>query len=145
MKKVSVIISASIFVFGLISCGGKKARNEKIGEEEVTKTTGPLGALGAMANMGKEMKKGNEAAQAKLKERRAKGDTLAIPYADLMKYLPASIDGYKAGEPDGNSINMPGASYSTANVNFKNDKGDNIKVTLVDYNAAYAMYSSVTA
>lgn len=145
MKKVLIIISASIFAFSIVSCAGKKAGNEKVSEEEVSKTVTPLGALGAMANIGKEMKKGNEAAQSKIKARRAKGDTLAMAYAELMKYLPASIIGYKAGEPDGSTINMPGASYSTADVNFKNDKGDNIKVTLVDYNAIYGMYSSLTA
>jgi hypothetical protein len=145
MKKALMVISGFTLAFGLLSCGGKKAGDDTTGNDEVTKVKNTLGAVGAMATVGKEMKKENEVAQAKIKERRAKGDTLAIPYADLMKYLPASIDGYKAGEPDGSTVNMPGASYSAVNVNFKNDKGDHVKVTLMDYNAAYGLYSSVTA
>jgi ABC-type glycerol-3-phosphate transport system substrate-binding protein len=141
MKKFLVIISASIFAFGLVSCGGKKAGDEKTEEESVNTSTNPLDAL---TNMAKDAENGNDAAQAKLKERRAKGDTLAMPYAELIKYLPTSVNGYKAGEPDGSSINMPGASYSTANITFTKDNGDNIKVTLMDYNAAYGMYSSMT-
>lgn len=140
MKKIIVVISASVFAFGLISCGGGK--DEKIEEETVKQPANPLEAL---ANMGNEMEKGNDAAQAKIKERRAKGDTLAMPYAELTKYLPEKIDGYKREEPDGATINMPGASYSSAEVVFKNDNGDRIKVQLLDYNAAYQMYSSVTA
>lgn len=142
MKKIIVILSTAIFAFGLASCGGKKAGDEKVGEEETPKSNNPFEAL---ANMGKEMEQGNDAAQAKIKERRAKGDTLAMHYEALIKYLPTSINGYTAEEPDGSSINMPGSSYSTANVNFKNEKGDHIKVTLMDYNAAYGLYSSITA
>jgi hypothetical protein len=142
MKKTFVIISAFVFTFALSSCAGKKAGDEKVDEQSVDK---PTNTLEGLANMGNEMEKGNDAAQAKIKERRAKGDTLAMPYADLQKYLPASVNGYTREEPDGESINMAGASYSTASVNFKKDNGDNIKVTLMDYNAAYGMYSSVTA
>ncbi len=141
MKKIFIIISASIFAFGLASCGGKKAGDEKVDEEGVSKSNNPIEAL---ANMGKDMEEGNNAAQAKIKERRAKGDTLAMHYEELMKYLPTSVNGYKAETPDGSSINMPGSSYSTANVTFRNDKGDDIKITLMDYNAAYEMYSSIT-
>ena len=140
MKKIFIILSASIFSFGLASCGGGKG--EKTEEEKIDKPSNPFEAL---ANMGNEMKKGNDASQEKIKERRAKGDTVAMPYADLMKYLPESIDGYKREEPDGATINMPGASYSSAEVVFKNDNGDRVKVQLLDYNAAYQMYSSITA
>lgn len=86
-----------------------------------------------------------EEGQKKYEARRAKGDTLAIPYTELQKLLPASIDGYeKDGEPEGQSMNMVGASYSTASQNYK--KGDHyLKLTLVDYNAAYGLYGMATA
>mgnify|MGYP001594122313 CR=1 FL=1 len=61
-----------------------------------------------------------------------------------MKFLPESIDGYTRGEPDGETVNMPPTSFTSVNVKFTNDKGDDIKVTIVDYNQAYGMYSGLT-
>ncbi|MFC0184220.1 hypothetical protein SAMN04515674_102250 [Pseudarcicella hirudinis] len=86
-----------------------------------------------------------EASTKKMEDRRSKGDTIALPYAELQKYLPASVSGYtKDGDPEGESMNMTGASYSTASQKFK--KGDDdLKVTIVDYNAAYALFGMATA
>jgi hypothetical protein len=86
-----------------------------------------------------------EAGQKKAEERRAKGDTLALPYAELQKYLPAAVAGYeKEGEPEGQTMNMAGASYSTAAQTYK--KGDQtLKITITDYNGAYALYGMATA
>ncbi|MCY7352726.1 MAG: hypothetical protein LH606_19050 [Cytophagaceae bacterium] len=83
--------------------------------------------------------------QKKMEERRAKGDTLALPYADLQKYLPASVGGYeKDGEPEGQTMNMPGASYSVAAQNYK--KGEQtLKISITDYNGAQALYGMATA
>lgn len=79
-----------------------------------------------------------------MKDRRAKGDTLAMPYAQLQKYLPQSVSGYTAGKPDGASVNMGQASYSTATIKFTNGN-DWVKVAIVDYNQAYGMYASLTS
>lgn len=86
-----------------------------------------------------------EEGQKKYEARRAKGDTLAMPHAELQKLLPASVEGYeKSGAPEGESINLAGASYSTASQNYK--KGDQyLKMNLVDYNGAYALYGMATA
>lgn len=81
----------------------------------------------------------------KMEARRAKGDTLALPYKDLEAYLP-EISGYtKDGEPKGSQMNMPGmGSWSQAEQNYKN--GDKtIKLQLVDYNAAFQALAGVTA
>ena len=139
MKKLSYFTFACAVILGLVSCGGGK---EKIGEEEIPEASNPFEAI---ANMGKAMEKGANALQEKIKERQAKGDTLAMPYEELMKYLPGSIDGYTKGKTDGATVNMMGASYSNANVTFENDKNERIKIQLVDYNAAYSMYSTLTA
>lgn len=118
------------------ACGGKP----EVKEEE-NKADNPLEAL---ENLAEETQQGQDAATKKLAERRAKGDTLAMPYEELMKFLPESIDGYTRGEPDGETVNMPPTSFTSVNVNFTNDKGDDIKVTIVDYNQAYSMYSGLT-
>ena len=120
------------FSLSLISCGGTTEKKE---EEK------PDNPLEALAKMGEEMKGGTDDAKKKMDERRKKGDTLAMKYEDLMKYLPSEISGYTKGEPTGTSISMMGQSYSTAEVKFKNDK-DWVKVQLIDYNQAYGLYSS---
>ncbi|MBC7893598.1 MAG: hypothetical protein H7Y12_15380 [Sphingobacteriaceae bacterium] len=86
-----------------------------------------------------------ESGQKKAEERRAKGDTLAIAYTDLQQYLPASVAGYeKDGEPEGQTMNMSGMSYSTAAQSYK--KGDEtLKITVTDYNGAYALFGMATA
>ena len=140
MKKIICSVILVALTLPLVNCGGASKKEEE--EEAAVKGLG--GALGSLMKMGKEMEKSAKESQGKQAERRAKGDTLAMPYADLQKYLPV-IDGYKMGEPDGGSVNMNGMSYSNAEGKYKNDKGNWIKVSIVDYNQAYAMYSAATA
>lgn len=118
-----------LLVCGVLSCGPKaeEAKN----------------AASVLSNLDKVTDAVNDA-QNKVEQRRAKGDTLAIPHQDLQKYLP-NISGYqKDGEPDGESVNMMGASFSKTSQKYK--KGDlEAEVTIVDYNGAYAMYGAATA
>lgn len=81
----------------------------------------------------------------KKEERRAKGDTLFMPYADLQRMLPANISGYsKEGDPKGETINMVGMSYSTASQVYKSGDGE-ITVNIMDYNASYTAFGAATA
>lgn len=81
----------------------------------------------------------------KMEERRAKGDTVSMPYSELQKLLPSSISGYtKDGVPKGESVNMAGMSYSTASQVFKNGDGE-ITVNIMDYSASYAAFGAATA
>ena len=81
----------------------------------------------------------------KMEERKAKGDTVSMPYAELQKLLPTNISGYaKEGEPKGESINMVGMSYSTASQVYKNGDAE-ITVNIMDYNASYAAFGAATA
>ncbi|MEZ5082811.1 MAG: hypothetical protein R2750_05115 [Bacteroidales bacterium] len=66
-------------------------------------------------------------------------------YKDLQSYLPTSINGYEAGEPGGSTMNMQNMSFSSADIEFTNANGDNIRITLVDYSAAISMYQAATA
>lgn len=86
-----------------------------------------------------------ESGQKKAEERRAKGDTLALAYGELQKFLPASVEGYeKDGDPEGQTLNLAGASYSMAAQRYK--KGDEtLKITITDYNGAYALFGMATA
>jgi len=137
MKKLIRLLPIAILGLSLVSCGGGGKEKE---EEEVNVSKNPLEALVAA---GEAIEKSANAGETKMKERRAKGDTLAMPYADLQKYLPA-IDGYTMDEPNGATVNMGAVSYSNAEAKYK--KGDSwVKVTIIDYNQAYAMYSAATA
>ncbi len=139
MKKILNTIICAALVGGLVSCGNKE-QEEK--EKAEIKSVGS--ALGSLMKMGKEMEKSQKESQGKLAERRAKGDTLAMPYAELQKLLPATIEGFKTEEPNGGSVNMTGMSYSNAEGKYTKG-GEWVKISIVDYNQAYGLYSAATA
>jgi hypothetical protein len=103
--------------------------------KQEVKKEGSLGDLvKAVENIGKEQEKSAD----RWAERRAKGDTLAIPYKELQNYLP-EIPGYtKDGGPGGEQSAMAGfGQLSTARQEYS--AGDkHIEVEIVDYNAAMA-------
>lgn len=138
MNNISKLSLSTALVFTLISCGmgGKK-------DDSTTVTNANAAVAAAAAD--NAVKNSMDDANAKIKERRAKGDTLAMPYTDLQKYLPQSVDGYTADPPTGASMNMMKMSYSSAVVRFKKDNGDWVRVTIVDYNQASSLYNSATA
>jgi hypothetical protein len=124
---ISIVISSLLF-----SCGATDKAKE---------TANNLSALKDMAD---NISKTAESMNDKQAERKAKGDTLAMPYKDLQAFLP-TLSGYeKVGEPEGESMNMTGMSFSVASQKYK--KGEEaIKVSITDYNAAYSAFMGVTA
>lgn len=139
MKRIIYFVIPAALFFSISACGSK---TEEVNEEDVNKTNNPLEAL---QNLEEESENGHAEAEKKLADRRAKGDTLALHYEELMKYLPGDIAGYKREEPDGTSMNQPGISFSSADVRYTNDKDEEIHITIIDYNQAYAMYTAATA
>jgi hypothetical protein len=142
MNTFSKAFLPAVVSLSLMACGGGDKKTDPNQGKDSTKAAA---ATTPSTNMPAAASDPMAAAAEKLKERRAKGDTLAMAYADLQKYLPASIDGYTAGKPEGGSVNMGKISYSGANITFKKDNGDFVKVTLADYNQAYNLYTSATA
>ena len=127
MKILSQTLAVAFVATLLFSCGPKKT-------EEAT-------GLAALVQLADKMQNGSD----KVNERRAKGDTLALPYAELQKMLPASVGSYaKDGDPKGESVNMMGQSFSTASQNYKNGE-QTLKVTVVDYNGVYSLLTGATA
>lgn len=134
MRRLALLTISSLFI---ISCGNEPK------EEEIENIDVEKNPLGALMKMGKNMAESAEKMENKMKENK---NAKAIHYEDLLKYLPESIDGYKVnGEPKGASMDMQGMSYSSAEIEFKNENGDRINITLLDYNAAYNMYTMATA
>lgn len=119
----------------LIGCG-EKAR-------EVKDAASAIEAVAAAAPTIEATQKEAEQFQA---DRRSKGDTIAMGYADLQKLLPSAPDGYKAeGEPGGESQSMAGFSMSQAEQTFTKPAGaegnaPSIHVTLVDFGGTQAAY-----
>ncbi len=138
--KPFILISSLVLSLSIISCGSKKDDYEEI---EAPKNA--FEALSAISKAGKNMEKNMKDTQGKLEERRAKGDTLAMHYEELMKFLPDEISGYKRNEPNGGTVNMMGMSYSSAEARYENSNGNYLKITLVDYNQAYGIYQTATA
>ena len=117
----------------IIACGGNKQEEENIDIEK-----NPLGAL---MKMGENMEKQAKKMEEQMEHRK---DAKAMHYEELMKFLPESIDGYEKEDPKGESVDMNGISFSSAEVRFKKGN-DDIKVTILDYNAAMSMYTMATA
>jgi hypothetical protein len=133
MKHVQFVAVA--FLFFLTACGGKI----KTKDGEVVSIPDAAKAAKALTA---------EAAKAKSRwdERKAKGDTLAMPYKDLQAFLPGDISGYeKNGGPKGSQMNMPGmGSWSQAEQRYTS--GDKrIKVEIMDYNASQSGFGFITA
>ncbi|MBK9409915.1 MAG: hypothetical protein IPN47_18085 [Gemmatimonadetes bacterium] len=87
----------------------------------------------------------NEAAKFQ-EERRSRGDTVAMGYQELQKYLPSAPDGYKADEePSGSSQSMTGFSMSQAEQTFSkpappDGSAPSVQVTLVDFGGTQSAY-----
>jgi hypothetical protein len=136
MRRTSLFIFSAIIICMLSNCKGKSKEPLADGKVE-------------SASEAKEVADKIQDAQAESSDRwearKAKGDTLAMPYKDLQNYLP-EISGYnKDGGPKGSQVNMPGmGSWSQAEQRYSN--GDkNIRVELVDYNSAHQAFAGVTA
>jgi hypothetical protein len=77
-------------------------------------------------------------------ERKKKGDTLAIPYKELQKYLPQEIKGYTlASDMKGQQMNMQGMSFSRAEGTYKKGE-ERLEVSLNDYNQAFGLLQMLT-
>jgi hypothetical protein len=115
--------------------------------KKVDDTSNAVAAMAAAAGAAGDIQKGQEEATKFYNDRKAKGDTLAMPYAALEKLLPAAPSGYKSTEdPSGSSQTMPGFSISQAKQSFvapANADGNapRVEVTLVDLGGTESGYS----
>ncbi len=115
MKRIVIAAIACSAV--LASCGGKVDEMKKSIEQLSDATQ----KMEQAADEGKKM----------YEERKAKGDTLAMPYKDLQAFLPTSVSGYKAeGEPSGSQQNMQGYSLSNASQNWVSEANPNQRVVV---------------
>lgn len=135
MKKIVLLLSiiTALFWFG---CGDK-----------VDEAKNALELMNKAPEIAKDMEKGMEESQKLREERRKRGDTLALHFSKLQSFLPTEISGYKAEEPDGETMNMGGMSLSTSKIRFVKEMPDGnqsyINIQLTDYNQAVEMYAGL--
>jgi len=130
----------SVFAFTVItglvlsSCGGKLDEAKQA-----------MDNLGTIAKSGENMQNVQSAAEKRRTERKERGDTLAMPYAELQKLLPADIAGYSAKEPEGSNSDMAGFSMGQASRRYEKPDGSYVTVTLTDWNASETGWAGATA
>ena len=119
------------------------------GCERVQQARDAASNVATLTKAASSMEKTMNDANARMVVRRERGDTLAIPYKELQGYLPAEVEGYKrVGEPEGSQMGMTGMTYSMASQKYQMGEGESAKtlnVSIVDYNAAGAVYAGATA
>jgi hypothetical protein len=132
---------AAALVLAVAGCGKKK----------VDETQDAIGAMAAVAAAGSKLEEGAAEAARFQKERVAKGDTVAMPYAELQKFLPASIGGYQPREePSGSQQAMAGFSMSQTERTWTKDTAaqgvsPEIHVSLVDFGGTQQGYAMLAA
>ena len=136
MNRSTSIILFLLASLILVSCGGKvnEAKDAINNFKNISE---------AAETMAEEMKDANE----EYEERRERGDTVAMHYEELAKYLPESVDDYeKSGDLDGGTTSMPGAgSFSNVSQVYKNENGDRLKISILDYNSAQMLFMTAMA
>ena len=145
MKNILFFVVCSTVLW---SCGGKKAdntsdKNSDKKEQQSSEDAKPneQESTDNNANNANPISEGEKIRA----ERKKKGDTLAIPYADLLKMMPSMLEGYKAeGDPEGSTIGMGGGSYSVATKTYKNGE-KSIKISITDYNSAGEIFDTFSA
>ena len=128
---------ALTFVAGLVLLGcGERAEEAR----------DAMNAIEQVARASDEIAEGQDEAERFHQERRERGDTLAMGYAELQGFLPSPPSGYEpAGEPEGFSQSMGGFSMSQAEQTFTRPVGadgtaPSIQVTLVDFGGTEVAY-----
>ena len=134
MKKVFLLIFSAGWIL-FTACGG--------GDKVVVKD-GEISAAD-LPKVAEKMSEGVKESQDRWAARKAKGDTLAMPYKDLQSYLP-DVSGYtKDGGPKGSQTNMPGmGGWSEAEQRYKDGEKE-VDIKIMDYNASQMAFSGVTA
>jgi len=124
-----------VSIFVLSSCGGK-----------IDELQNTMEVLKELPEVSQKMEETVNLAEQRINERKAKGDTLAMNFKDLMVYLPESLDGYVSEEPEGSTTNSMGFSFSRVSRTFTKTVGEqqqSIRMELIDYNASYAYLSGL--
>ncbi len=131
---------AVVIVLGVVGCGKKADEAQNA-----------MSAVAAAAGAAPKLEEGMKEAEQFQKDRVAKGDTVAMSYTEIQKFLPASVDGYTArGTPKGSQQAMGGFSMSQAEQTWVKDPAaqgstPEIQVTVIDFGGTQQGYAMMAA
>lgn len=131
----------NIRMLGLIVGAGLAGCGEKAQEIK-----NAANALEAVTQAGGGIVETQKAAEKFYNDRKARGDTVAMPYAELQKFLPSAPSDYAAAEAaSGSSQSMGAFSMSQTEQTFTKPAGADgtaptIKVGIVDFGGTQAAY-----
>jgi hypothetical protein len=132
MRRPVVVLFAGV---ALVGCGerAQEARNT-------------MNAMQAVAEAAKNTESTQDEAARFQEERRSRGDTVAMGYEDLQKFLPSAPSGYSPeADPSGSSQSMGAFSMATAEQRFVKPAGADgatptLIVTLIDFGGTEGAY-----
>jgi hypothetical protein len=122
-----------VLVLGLAGCGGSKEESQ-VTEEGVDVAKNPLGALGALADAGKDIEK----LQAELEKM---PPTEAVHFSTLINALPDVPGGWTAEDARGATNQMGDYKMSEASRRYSKEGGDeSVEVQIQDWAYNQAIY-----
>lgn len=135
-------VLALVVVVAAVGCGGK---------DDEPSALDAIGAAAKVAAAAPKMEAAMASADELRQERVAKGDTIAMPYAQLHEFQPTEIDGYtREGDPSGSQQAMPGFSMSQSEQRWVGAAGGDgvtpeVMVTLTDFGGTELGYAMMAA
>lgn len=96
---------------------------------------------------GKQVSQVEQEISAKKADRKQRGDTTAIPFLQLIAFLPPNITGYNALEPRGAVEKVHVYEYTTAKRRFESQHSRNgfLEVEISDFNQTYDLFGLTAA
>ncbi len=116
----------------LVSCGG-----------ETKELAQSINTIKDIAGSTDQIETSTNALEKRRQERKANGDTLAIPADKLAEMLPNTINGFTAQEAEKQSLEVPGMSYTQASRQYTSNDAT-ITATIADYNSSEAGFGLQT-
>jgi hypothetical protein len=119
--------------------------------EKAQEAANAVSALGQVAGAAGSLAESAQEAEKFANDRREKGDTLAMPYTELQKFLPSAPNGYTAAaEPSGSSQSMGAFSMSQTQQTYTAAAGadgnaPSVEVGIVDFGGTQAGYGMMAA
>jgi hypothetical protein len=133
MKNLFLLFMLLVISVFLYSCG-----------KEYQEAKNTLNVTKGLYDASKDIDENMAENEAKIEERRKRGDTLPLPKDELIAFLPKSVSGYTAKEPETQFLDFGDFAYSSANIVFEDSEYNTISVGLVDYNQAYSLLAAST-
>lgn len=124
-----------LLIIGLAACSGGSEDATEVTEEGVDVSKNPLGALGALAEAGKDLEKLQQ-------EIENMPPAEAVHFAELIKALPDPPSGWTADEPRGSTNQMGDYKMSQASRTYRKEgSNETVQLSIDDWAYNQAIYA----